>query len=221
VLVGSAVEQVAFVAAGAAEGTVGITEDESSSLSDMFLKEEKKGANVTRIGTMIGELPCATDNVSQPGVTGALTMKDTNDESVIFNRNELHQTDVVPGIDEIMSIIHSWILRCMEIMAADTGGVLSLTYEMIGVFLLCFLASVVLLSSKANDTGSINTSKLLSPRRIKDDGMMRLKNITVYGRKIGPNNHPIARQQLNQQCKSGQTLVLNVLCLCLSCFCCQ
>jgi hypothetical protein len=187
-LVGSAVEHVVFATAGAAEGTVRIMEDASSSLSDMFSREGKK-VDVTRTEAIISELSSITDDVSLPDATGISPMKDINDESAIFNNNILYQTEVAPSIDEILPIIRTWILRSMEIMAADTGGVSSLTYEMLGVFLLCFLASFLLLSSKTNDTGSLNTSKLLSPRVIKDNGIMRLKNITFYSRKIGPNNH--------------------------------
>ena len=187
-LVGSAVEHVVFATAGAAEGTVRIMEDASSSLSDMFSREGKT-VDVTRTETIIGELSSITDDVSLPDATGISPMKDSNDESAIFNNNILYQTEVAPSIDEILPIIRTWILRSMEIMVADTGGVSSLTYEMLGVFLLCFLASFLLLSSKTNDTGSLNTSKLLSPRVIKDNGIMRLKNITFYSRRIGPNNH--------------------------------
>jgi hypothetical protein len=174
-LVGSAVEHVVFATAGAAEGTVRIMEDASSSLSDIFSREGKK-VDVTRTETIIGELSSITDDVSLPDATGISPMNDINDESTILPST-------------IMPIIRSWILRSIEIMAADTGGVSSLTYEMLGVFLLCFLASFVLLSSKTNDTGSLNTSKLLSPRVIKDNGILRLKNITFYTREIGPNNH--------------------------------
>jgi hypothetical protein len=154
-------------------------EDASSSLSDMFSREGKK-VDVTRTETIIGELSSITDDVSLPDATGISPMKDINDESAIFNNNILYQTEVAPSIDEILPIIRTWILRSMEIMAADTCGVSSLTYEMLGVFLLCFLASFLLLSSKTNDTGSLNTSKLLSPRVIEDNGIMRLKNITYH-----------------------------------------
>ncbi len=44
-LAGSAMEHVAFAAAGAAEGTIRIIEDAAASLLDMFSKEGRRSAN--------------------------------------------------------------------------------------------------------------------------------------------------------------------------------
>lgn len=190
-LAGSAVEHITFAAAEVAEGTVRILENSSSSLSDMFAREGMKGTNVIipRPKMVIGQVPSVIYDESRPEVTGIVTSEDTNTLRTESNNDRPFETDA-SGIDEVMNFIRPWILRNAEIIAADTGGVSSLAYEMLGVFLLCLLASLVLLSSKENDTDSLNTSKLLSSKRSNDDGVGRPKNITFDSRcENVANNH--------------------------------
>ena len=81
-------------------------------------------------------------------------------------------------------------MRNAEIIAADTEGVPSLAYEMLGVFLLCFLASVVLLSSRCDERRNLMNFKLHFSERIKKEDAGRPNDIAFDGRCVtSATNH--------------------------------
>ncbi|KAL3811172.1 hypothetical protein ACHAXA_002736 [Cyclostephanos tholiformis] len=192
-LAGSATEHVAFAAAGAAEGTIRIMEDAAASLSDMFSREGMRSANeimVPPTETIVGEVANAIDDEIQPDAVGAVTVDTTKEPPEDSDDNIQYET--APGID-ILDFVRSLateILRNAEIIAADTGGVPSLTYEMLGVFLLCFFASVVLLPSRGDERRNLNTGKIHSFERIKEEGARRPNDIAFDGRRVtSATNH--------------------------------
>lgn len=187
-LAGSATEHVAFAAAGAAEGTIRIMEDAAASLSDMFSKEGRRTANeiiLPPIETMVSEVPSAIDEEIKPDVVSAVTVDITNESPGDSDDGIRYETEAA-GVEivDIVRSLASGILRNAEIIAADTGGVPSLAYEMLGVFLLCFLASVMLLSSRSDGRRNLNNCKPHFSERIKREDVGRPNDIAFEGRRV-------------------------------------
>lgn len=55
-------------------------------------------------------------------------------------------------VTNLLRSLSSWTVENTDIIVAETAGVPSLAPEMLGVFLLCFLASIFVLSPKSNKT---------------------------------------------------------------------
>ena len=55
-------------------------------------------------------------------------------------------------VTNLLRSLSSWTVENTDIIVAETAGVPSLAPEMLGVFLLCFLASIFVLSPKTNKT---------------------------------------------------------------------
>jgi hypothetical protein len=185
-LAGSATEHVAFAAAGAAEGTVRIMEDAAASLSEMFSREGRRVANaiVPRTKAATGEVPNVIDSKMQPDVAGVAFSEDTNTPPENSNNPVRYETEGV-GI-EVMNFarsVSSWILGNADVVTADTVGVSSLAYEMLVVFLLCYLTSVVLLSSRDDRKRDLNTGKFHSPGIKDEEGVGRPNDIAFDGRR--------------------------------------
>jgi len=155
-LAGSATERVAFATAGAAEGTVRIVEDFASSLSDLFLKEGRRGSDAlpASFEKESDEVTSVIDEKIRPNVAeeGAVNAEDMN------NTEEPNPNGVIQSKDETVDLaligwlrsLSSLVVQNTDILIAETAGVPSLAPEMLGVFLMCFLASIFVLSSKKN-----------------------------------------------------------------------
>ena len=136
----------------------------------------------TEAGT--AEVPIVIDNKMQPDVAGVATSEDANKPSKDSNDIVQYETEGV-GI-EVMNFsrsVASWILGNADVIAADTVGVSSLAFEMLGVFLLCYLASVVLLSSRDDRKRILNTGKFHSPGIKEEEGVGRPNDIAFDGRR--------------------------------------
>ena len=179
-LAGAATEHVAFAAAGAAEGTVRIMEDATASLSDMFSREGRRVANavVPRTKAATGEVPNVIDSKMQPDAAIVAISEDTNALPENSNNTVRYETEGV-GIQPI----GRWILGNADVVTADTVGVSSLAYEMLGVFLLCYLTSVVLLSSRDDRKRELNTGKFHSLGIKEEAGVGRPNDIAFDGRR--------------------------------------
>lgn len=163
-LAGSATERVAFAAAGAAEGTVRIVEDFASAVSDMFSKEGKRQQSLPPLTTRLDDKSVFIDEelevnqaIEKDNVKSLQEVKDDTNRSI-------PDTDT---LIDLLNHIASWIDDNTETVIADTVGVPSLAPEMLGVFLICFMASILLLShpeGKPKAIGSNPSSPNYKPR---------------------------------------------------------
>ncbi len=146
-LAGSATEHVAFAATGAAEGTLRIVENSLTRISQIFLREGRRGSSTTssfvemESKVNIDEFASDLDEVSTFAVTKftpevAITSTQAENETVIIE------------VQKLCELFSTWVSRGADLIVSDTVGVPSLAMEMIGVFLLCFVASVFVLRSK-------------------------------------------------------------------------
>ena len=162
-LAGSATERVAFAAAGAAEGTVRIVEDLASSLSDMFSREGRKP--IPRVEEEVHEvIDAAKDELTLAEAKEVfLDEKIENIQNAGVSTND--KGDDAGAMIELLHLFSSWFSENSDLIVAETAGVPSLAPEMLGVFLMCFLASILLLSSKEKKV-KLPTDK--SPQRPED-----------------------------------------------------
>ena len=146
-LAGSATEHVAFAATGAVEGTLRIMESSLTTMSDIFSREGRRGSitmsssvemeskvNVDEFASDLDEIP--TFAVSKYSSEEAITLTQAENETVSLEVQKLFQ------------LFSTWVSQNADIIVSDTVGVPSLALEMLGVFLLCFVASVFVLRSK-------------------------------------------------------------------------
>jgi hypothetical protein len=146
-LAGSATEHVAFAATGAVEGTLRIMESSLTTMSDIFSREGRRGSstmsssvemeskvNVDEFASDLDEIP--TFAVSKYSSEEAITLTQAENETVSLEVQKLFQ------------LFSTWVSQNADIIVSDTVGVPSLALEMLGVFLLCFVASIFVLRSK-------------------------------------------------------------------------
>ena len=168
-LAGSATERIAFAAAGAAEGTVRIVEDFASSLSDLFSKEGREGTKRSRLSEMKpGEAKSAFVDELWPNFMAEEAMH-CDGKDVDSDVEEMLAGTVAAQSNEgaLIDFFH-WITTLVDqnkaIISAEIAGVPSLAPDLLGIFLLCFLASVLILSPKKEKIESIETIVDGSPR---------------------------------------------------------
>mmetsp|Transcript_10908 Transcript_10908/g.26895 ORF Transcript_10908/g.26895 Transcript_10908/m.26895 type:complete len:1052 (+) Transcript_10908:143-3298(+) len=146
---GSATERVAFAAAGAAEGTVRIVEDIASSLSDMFSKEVQRGSKEVRNPPHIESSPMIDEELElNVADRGAVTVNDTSNDTEQISWATQSDESGDDALLDLVGIVSSWVIHNIDIIIAQTEGVPSLAAETLGVLLLCFLISILLLSPK-------------------------------------------------------------------------
>ena len=139
----------------------------------------------------MSEVPSAIDDEIQPDVVSAVTVDITDELPGNSDDNIQYETEAA-GIEivDFVRSLASGILRNAEIIAADTEGFPSPAYEMLGVFLLCFLASVVLLSSRCDERRNLNNCKPHFSARIKKEDAGRPNDIAFDGRYVtSATNH--------------------------------
>mmetsp|Transcript_11802 Transcript_11802/g.23737 ORF Transcript_11802/g.23737 Transcript_11802/m.23737 type:complete len:1031 (+) Transcript_11802:85-3177(+) len=151
-LAGSATERVTFAAASIAEGAVRFVGDIAMSMSDMFATESQHALDS---GLTPKEkrhmLDIATkESTKQNGLhTDHLDIATT---SVINDTTKLDGSSLVESQmndnDDYndQSYFFLWAMNNVDDIMADTLGVGSLAPELIGVFVVCYLGSLILLS---------------------------------------------------------------------------
>ncbi|KAL7553509.1 hypothetical protein ACHAWF_016815 [Thalassiosira exigua] len=196
-LAGSAAERVAFAAAGAAEGAVRAVEDLASGVSAAFSREGRRG--VGGGGGAVEPFPASFDD-DDAGESESSTKDDLEadaDESSPRNAEE-HRDAAEEGegtrggaLADLFDRIASEAVRNAGVVTVETAGVQSLAPEMLGVFLLCFVASVLLLSSKKGK-GGVPRSQMeqLETKRGDAPGVeQRPEDVVLHGVKHETSNH--------------------------------
>ena len=79
-----------------------------------------------------------------------LVVEQNDNEAALEETTQIAtQSDVSFDKEQLVEILHSmstWIIKNYNIIIADTAGVPSIAVELLGVFLICFLASLYILS---------------------------------------------------------------------------
>lgn len=136
----------------------------------MFSKEsrsESKMATPSR-DDKLDEETVIVDVLSTSETIDRLVVEEDYSEAALEEMNQIAtQSDTVSFDKELVEILHSmstWIIQNYNIIIADTAGVPSIAVEMLGVFLLCFLASLYILSPLKTKKPAHNTAQ--RPRSI-------------------------------------------------------
>lgn len=139
-------------------------------MSDMFSKEsrsESKMATPSR-DDKLDEETVIVDVLSTSETIDRLVVEEDYSEATLEEMNQITtQSDTVSFDKELVEILHSmstWIIQNYNIIIADTAGVPSIAVEMLRVFLLCFLASLYILSPLKTKKPAHNTAQ--RPRSI-------------------------------------------------------
>ena len=204
-LAGSATERVAFGVTSAAEGCVRIVQDFTSQIATMFSKEGQKSI-MTRPKIYGEESDDIVDNTSRPNTVEKAPkeevqyeMKEAN--GVYQERNER----AIDGELLFMQSISAWIMENADILD-ETEGVPSLAPEMLGVFLICYLLSVYILSPTTKKKGSVPITSC------KEDKERPLEIISFLDRRhktvMRQNSIEVVLQKENDQDSHTSTITL-------------
>ncbi|KAL7491273.1 hypothetical protein ACHAWT_000672 [Skeletonema menzelii] len=141
-LAGSATERVTFAAASIAEGAVRFVGDIAMSVSDMFATETQNalesGLPSTERSHALDIATKETDQLDTHSTTPVMNETTQFDGSLIESQMENDRND-----DQ--SFIFLWAMNSLDDIMADTLGVGSLAPELIGVFVVCYFGSLILL----------------------------------------------------------------------------
>lgn len=191
-LAGSATEHVAFAATGAAEGTLRIMENSFTRISDVFSKEGRRGSS-KMISSVKSEPSVDIEEITfvPDGIASLEIMKYTPEESTISLHGE--NETVSDEVQNLFQLFSAWASQNADLIVSDTVGVPSLAMEILGVFLLCFVASVVLLRPKnsvqTEKSGPHNKSSPSSRFEADDVGGMQCTVMFGNHNESATNNH--------------------------------
>ena len=167
-LAGSATERIAFAAAGAAEGAVRVIEDLTSSLSNAFAREGKNRIVPIKQSQIAPDHSPpskrdAHDIVTLESPTESLQILSDQEATEGPNRfsDDIDEDDFVNELSDYLFSISSWIFHNTEHIMQDTAGVSSNAPQLLFVFIILYLASVVLLTEKKKGDGAIRTEKAI------------------------------------------------------------
>jgi len=139
-------------------------------MSDMFSKESRRESKmaIPSRDDKLEEETVIVDVLSTSETIDRLVVEEDYSEAALEEMNQIAtQSDTVSFDKELVEILHSmstWIIQNYNIIIADTAGVPSIAVEMLGVFLLCFLASLYILSPLKTKKPAHNTAQ--RPRSI-------------------------------------------------------
>ena len=164
----------------------------TSSMSDMFSKEsrrENKMAIPSR-DDKSDEETVIVDVLSTSETTERLGMEEDYNEVLEETTQIATQSDV--SFDkELVEVLHSmsaWVLQNYhDIIIADTAGVPSIAVELLGVFLICFLASIYILSPSKTKKPTLRPNPLVKRPRSIIFHNNRPNNAEVVNRVIKSN----------------------------------
>lgn len=135
-------EGVTFAAASIAEGAVRFVGDIAMSVSDMFATETQNalesGLPSTERSHALDIATKETDQLDTHSTTPVMNETTQFDGSLIESQMENDRND-----DQ--SFIFLWAMNSLDDIMADTLGVGSLAPELIGVFVVCYFGSLILL----------------------------------------------------------------------------
>ena len=90
----------------------------------------------------------SNNHLNAPEDEPSLTYSELEEAGV--SQSQVHSIE--NDVTNLLRSLSSWTVENTDIIVAETAGVPSLAPEMLGVFLLCFLASIFVLSPKSNKT---------------------------------------------------------------------
>ena len=90
----------------------------------------------------------SANHLNAPEDEPSLTYSELEEAGV--SQSQVHSIE--NDVTNLLRSLSSWTVDNTDIIVAETAGVPSLAPEMLGVFLLCFLASIFVLSPKTNKT---------------------------------------------------------------------
>lgn len=167
---------VAFAVAGVAEGAVRFVEDIAMSASDAFARESRKALT---LGSTLKEHDTPESVVQDDGhLTDQITIPAT---SLVLNEVDGSSLIGIPTNDahDNVSDFFVWASMHVEDIMADTVGVGSLAPELLGVFVACYLASLVLLYHRHRRRDSIeNGSEKDKPLHISIEKQAPYESLT-------------------------------------------
>lgn len=143
----------AFAAAGAAEGTVRIVEDLASSLSEVFAREGSLGQGKSYAKTSVESIPNTVvdldSNTEAPNRDNIPTDEPViePDDDTEKNINEISVSREA-GFEGIIRSIQALLMDNAEFVMQETAGVQSISPELLGVLLICYLFSIFILPKR-------------------------------------------------------------------------
>ena len=167
---------MAFAVAGVAEGAVRFVEDIALSASDAFARESRKALTLR-------STPKEHDT-PESGVQDDHHLTDqitTPEASLVLNEVDGSSLIGIPTNDDHdnVSDFFVWASTHVEDIMADTVGVGSLAPELLGVFVACYLASLVLLyRHRGRDSISNNESEKDKPLHISIEKQAPYESLT-------------------------------------------
>ena len=200
-LAGSATERVAFGVTSAAEGCVRIAQDFTSQIATMFSKEGERNIRITR-PEINEELDEVVDDTlrqkEEPTKELQYEMKESNGD--YQGRNATTKDGELLFVQSISA----WIMENADILD-ETEGVPSLAPEMLGVFLVCYLLSVYILSPTTKKKGSlpITSYKEDKKRPVREISVMRQNSIEVVLQKENDQDSHTSTITLGSTKKNG------------------
>ena len=204
-LAGSATERVAFGVTSAAEGCVRIVQDFTSQIATMFSKEGERNIKITR-PEINGELDDIVDVTSRPKTAEDQPIKEVQYEMKESN-GDYQERDTTAKDGELLFVqsISAWIRENADILD-ETEGVPSLAPEMLGVFLVCYLLSVYILSPTTKKKGSlpITSYKEDKKRPVREISFLDNRHKTV----MRHNSIEVVLQKENDQDSHTSTITL-------------
>ena len=137
-------------------------------MADMFSKESRSESKMA--------IPSRDDKLDEEIIVDE-SISETIEHLVVeqdYNEAALEETTQIATQSEVsfdkalVTVLHSmstWIIQNYNIIIADTGGVQPITVEMLGVFLLCFLVSLYILSPSKTKKPTLRPNPLVNEER--------------------------------------------------------
>ena len=201
-LAGSATERVAFGVTSAAEGCVRIVQDFTSQIATMFSKEGERNIKITRpeingeLDEVVDDTLCQNAAEEEPTKEVQYEMKESN--------GDYQERDTTAKDGELLFVqsISAWIRENADILD-ETEGVPSLAPEMLGVFLVCYLLSVYILSPTTKKKGSLPITSY------KEDKKRPVREISFIDKPVMRHNSiEVVLQKENDQDSHTSTITL-------------
>jgi hypothetical protein len=162
VATGAAAESLASATAGLAEDTLRIVEDLTGSLSTTLQTNKKHRVRLRRIpkGSGVASEKSPTNHEKEepasfllfgthPGADTEPSLSATYMSSLMVALEGFQTKPNVEAVETIAGILTDQFLSLIAFLQEDTEGIPSLAPELFMLLLICFLASMLLLSSKA------------------------------------------------------------------------
>lgn len=174
-LAGSATERIAFAAAGVAEGAVRVVEDFTSSLSNAFAKEGRRGIIVSKPSmTVVESSDVAADIITKPPETDTILPLEKNTDSIVESKElrsagDAVEEDLIENLSKYLLLASTWTLQNADYIMQDTAGVASSAPQVLFVLVFLYFASLALLSTGINERSNQLGNEIDAPRKLMPD----------------------------------------------------